>query len=173
MTARPRLVGAVLIVLTVLAGAGYTGWRIVAARSTGGPSLDLARAGTLLYVDQADGRVRQVLADHPDSIIGVGPRCHRAHAAGGTLACLRSAAVPGAYEMAVFDRAHRERVVLPVWGTPSRARVSASGRLVAWTVFRAGDSYLAPGGFSTTAGIYDLTTGAHYGSLEDFTSTVD
>ncbi|MFC7613274.1 TolB family protein [Actinokineospora soli] len=45
---------------------------------------------------------------------------------------------------------------------------------MAWTVFRAGDSYLmGSGGFSTTAGIYDLRSGSHYGSLEDFTSYVD
>ncbi|MYT20410.1 hypothetical protein GTW69_08920, partial [Streptomyces sp. SID7760] len=47
------------------------------------------------------------------------------------------------------------------------------GHLVAWTVFRSGDSYAASGRFSTTAGIYDLRNGAHYGSLEDFTVHAD
>lgn len=164
-----RAVGAVLIVLTVFAGGGYAGWRITSAQPAGAGTLDLTRAGTVIYVGQ-DGRVHQ-LAGGADA--GSGPACLRAYAAAGTLVCLRATGLPDGYEVVAYDRSLRERVSLPVWGTPSRARVSPSGRLIAWTVFRSGDSYLAPGGFSTTAGIYDLTTGAHYGSLEDFTSFVD
>jgi hypothetical protein len=168
VTGRSRVLGAVLIVLVLLAGAGYAGWRIMAATPAGGGPLDLTRAGTLLYVGP-DGRVHQLDGDHE---IGTGPSCLRAHAAGGTLVCLRANGLPGGYEVVAFSN-ERERVRLPVWGTPSRARVSPSGRLIAWTVFRTGDSYLPTGRFSTTAGIYDLATGAHYGSLEDFTSIVD
>jgi hypothetical protein len=66
-----------------------------------------------------------------------------------------------------------ERRTLQLWGNPSRVRVSASGALVGWTVFRTGDTYLVPGAFATTAGIFDLRTGAHHGSLEDFTTYLD
>lgn len=157
-----RLVGVVLIAMVLAAGIGYVGWR---ARSvTAGGAIDLARTGSWLYVD--GGRVRQSGEDQP-----TGPACQRAYAAGGTLACLRATAVPMSAELEI----HAGKLVktLPVWGDPSRVRVSPSGRLVAWTVFRTGDSYLVPGAFATTAGIYDLRTGAHHGSLEDFTAYVD
>ncbi|MEU3645628.1 hypothetical protein AB0E59_19760 [Lentzea sp. NPDC034063] len=166
MTARSKLVGAALIVVTVATGGGYLGWQ--AAHPEAGASLDLARAGSLVYVE--NDVVRQAEGERE---VGVGPSCQRAHAAGGKLSCLRPAAIPGGFEVAVFDAELREQQVIQVWGTPSRTRVSASGRWVAWTVFRSGDSYLADGGFSTTAGAYDLQTGAHHGSLEDFTSIVD
>lgn len=169
MTRRTHVLGAMLIALVLLAGAGYAGWRITAAQpATAGP-VDLSRIGTMLYIGP-DGRVRQLDGDRE---IGAGPRCLRAYAANGTLVCLRATGLPDGYEVVAYDRAQGERVRLSVWGTPSRARVSPSGRLIAWTVFRTGDSYLATGQFSTTAGIYDLATGAHYGSLEDFTSIVD
>jgi hypothetical protein len=159
-----RLAGIALIGLTVAAGASYAGWRI--NEQTG---LDLSRTGTILYISPEDGRVHQAIDDK----VVTGPTCQRTHAAAGTLICLRPTAVPGGHEVAVFDRANTERKVIPVWGMPSRARVSGSGRLVAWTVFRTGDSYQPTGMFSTTAGAYDLHTDAHYGTLEDFTSIVD
>ncbi|MBC6445751.1 PD40 domain-containing protein [Actinokineospora xionganensis] len=168
MIDRPKLIGAALIVTTLLAGAAYLGWRASTAHTADGDRLDLGRAGSLVYIE--DGTVRQAVGERP---LGVGPSCQRAHTAGGVLACLRPAAIPGGFEVAVFDTGLTERKVIPVWGTPSRTRVSASGRWVAWTVFRSGDSYLADGGFSTTAGAYDLRTGEHHGSLEDYTSIVD
>lgn len=172
-TRKGRLIGAVLIALTLAVGGGYTTWQITAARSEGGPRLDLADSGTLLYVDDSTDRVRQVSTGSPGKVTGTGPKCLRAYAASGTLACLRPSDLPDGFEVAVFDRGLGERKVLSVWGKPSRTRVSPSGRIVAWTVFRTGDSYLGHGDYSTTAGAYDLKTGAHYGSLEDFTSYVD
>jgi hypothetical protein len=100
--------------------------------------------------------------------------CQRVDARAGTLACLRTSAVPGSAELVVTTGSQATPAVrLDLWGAPNRLRVSASGRLVGWTVFREGDSYLRAGQFSTTAGIYDLRTKAHYGSLEDFTTYVD
>jgi hypothetical protein len=168
MIARSKLLGTALIAVTVLTGGGFLGWQAHTARTAEGARLDLARAGSLVYIEH--DTVRQAVGDQQ---IGVGPSCQRAYAAGGKLACLRPAAIPGGFEVAVFDAGLHEQEVIQVWGTPSRARMSASGRWVAWTVFRSGDSYLADGGFSTTAGAYDLKTGAHHGSLEDFTSYVD
>ncbi|MFE0137988.1 TolB family protein [Streptomyces sp. NPDC059037] len=175
MTVRKqRLTAALLIATTLIAGCAYTGWKIASARSAeGAHQLDLQRPGTLLYVDRSTSRVRQVRAEKPAKVLGTGPKCLRAYAAAGTLACLRPASLPGGFEVGVYDEALKEQKVIPVWGKPSRVRVSPSGRMVAWTVFRAGDSYLSPGGYSTTAGAYDLKTGAHYGSLEDFTAYVD
>lgn len=48
------------------------------------------------------------------------------------------------------------RIALP--GIPSRARVSASGRMLSWTMFATGDSY-ARSSFSTRTSILDLRTG--------------
>ncbi|MEV0319917.1 hypothetical protein ACIBKX_17465 [Streptomyces sp. NPDC050658] len=172
---RQRLTAALLIATTLIAGCAYTGWKIAATRSAAksAQQLDVLRAGTLLYVDHSTSRVRQVRTERPGKVLGTGPKCLRVYAAAGTLACLRSATLPGGFEVGVFDEELNERKVIPVWGKPSRVRVSPSGRMVAWTVFRAGDSYLSPGGYSTTAGAYDLETDDHYGSLEDFEAYVD
>jgi hypothetical protein len=170
------IAGGVLIALVVACGIGYVGWRAASNADGGtGGGLDLSRAGTLLYVDPAGGRVRQVTRDDTAHPVGTGPACARVYAAAGTLACLRAGKVPMSAEIDLYAGGDlgTPRKTLPLWGDPSRVRVSSDGRLVAWTVFRTGDSYLVQGNFATTAGIYDLTTGAHYGSLEDFTTYVD
>ncbi|WP_370948151.1 TolB family protein [Amycolatopsis sp. cg5] len=150
--------GVVLIAAVLVAGGVFVGWRSVGAHQE--QPLDL-RSGELLYVD-GGGRVRE--GDR------VGPACQRVDAAAGTLACLRTTAVPDRSELLVLDSGLR----LTEWGTPSRVRVAPTGHLVGWTVFRTGDGYLgAVGTFSTTAGIYDLVHGIHYGSLEDFKLVVD
>jgi WD40-like Beta Propeller Repeat len=61
---------------------------------------------------------------------------------------------------------------IPLVGLPNRARVSASGRMLAWTVFVTGDSYNG-GLFSTRAGILDTATGDLAGTLEDYAVTLD
>jgi hypothetical protein len=167
---RSRVVaGVTLIAVVVAAGIGYLGWRVAgtqpAAAQTG---IQLDRPGTILYVEPATNRVRQL---DGNSVVGTGPTCQRVYASGGTMACLRATAVPMASEVDLIDGSGTKTV--QVWGNPSRVRVSPSGRLAAWTVFRSGDSYLAAGGFSTTAGIYDLRSDTQYGSLEDFTAYVD
>ncbi|MGH3712902.1 MAG: hypothetical protein ACRDT4_05500 [Micromonosporaceae bacterium] len=166
----PGPVGAGLIALVLLAGAGYAIWRGGGAVPAA-ERFDLGRAGTVLYVDSGGRYVHQ--ATRAGAHLGAGPECHRAYAARGTLACLRGLGPQFSAELTVYDTRLRRRLSLPIWGTPSRVRVSPSGHLVAWTVFRSGDSYLAAGGFSTTAGIYDLRTRAHHGSLEDYTAYVD
>ncbi|EME63437.1 hypothetical protein [Amycolatopsis decaplanina] len=154
-------VGIAAVAVTVLAGAVFVGLRTGDAVAE--QRLDLVDGG-MLYVDES-GRVRQ-----DDR---VGPSCQRVDVAAGTLACLRATAVPDQAELVVTKQGAEPRRISE-WGTPSRVRVSPSGRLVGWTVFRAGDSYLGGvGTFSTTAGIYDFDTGSHYGSLEDFALTVD
>ncbi|MCP2245485.1 TolB family protein [Lentzea aerocolonigenes] len=157
-----RVLGAVLVTAVLVAGAVFVGLRATGARPAE-ESLDL-HSGELVYVDSA-GRVRQAGR--------TGPACQRVDVAAGTLVCLRATAIPAQSEIVVFDSAG-ERLRLSEWGAPSRARVSPSGNLVMWTVFRAGDSYLGGvGTFSTTAGMYNLRSGEHHGSLEDFTLVVD
>jgi hypothetical protein len=52
-------------------------------------------------------------------------------------------------------------------GTPSRARMSAEGRMAAYTVFVGVDSYLAPG-LSTRTRVIDVSSGAEIADLESF-----
>ncbi|MBW4716909.1 hypothetical protein [Saccharothrix obliqua] len=94
-------------------------------------------------------------------------RCDRAYAAGGTIACLRPVGALKAGGLSVLDSSRRELTTLPLTGFPNRARVSASGRMVAWTVFVDGHSYAA-NGFSTSTGILDVRTGDLVRSLEEF-----
>lgn len=169
---RSRIVaGITLIAVFIAAGIGYLGWRVATTQSAAAQTgVQLDRPGTMLYVEPGTNRVRQVLGD---AVVGTGPACQRVYASGGTMACLRATAVPMASEVDLIDTTGKVLKTLQLWGNPSRVRVSPSGKLAAWTVFRSGDSYLAAGAFSTTAGIYDLRSGTHYGSLEDFTAYVD
>ncbi|MFG3343917.1 TolB family protein [Streptomyces sp. NPDC048018] len=94
-------------------------------------------------------------------------RCDRAYTAGGTTACLTPAGALSGPRLLVLDEELRTRHTVALTGLPNRTRVSADGRLVAWTLFVGGDSY-AGGGFSTRTGILDTRTGRVIGSLEDF-----
>ncbi|MEW2524977.1 TolB-like translocation protein [Streptomyces sp. NPDC047071] len=160
-------------VLLVTATAYVLGRRGEAAAAPDGLRLRLDRHGTVVYVDR--DRVRQLTPRGAG--VGDGPTCQRAATARSTLICVRTRPGPLSAQSAqvrVYTGGARgPEVTLPVWGAPSRARVSPSGQLVTWTVFRTGDSYAVPGRFSTTAGIYDLRDGHHYGSLEDFEPFVD
>lgn len=59
-----------------------------------------------------------------------------------------------------------------VFGVPSRARVSADGRLGAYTVFVGRDSYSAMS-FSTRTRLIDMTSGETIADLEDFEAWQD
>ena len=93
-------------------------------------------------------------------------RCVRAYVSGGRGLCL---VVNGtASEALVFDDRFTVRHRLPLTGAPSRARVSADGRLGAVTVFEQGHSY-AETGFSTRTTVIDLDAGTVVADLERFT----
>ncbi|MCP2329011.1 hypothetical protein HDA40_007518 [Hamadaea flava] len=96
--------------------------------------------------------------------------CSRFYAAAGTGICLRPDGPLATYQVVQVDAQLREKDKFPLVGVPNRARVSPSGRLLAWTVFVAGDSY-NNGKFSTRAGILDTVSGDLVGTLEDFTVT--
>lgn len=106
------------------------------------------------------GQVTSVALDDPQGPRKpAGLRCERFHTAGGVAVCLIAVAglVPTAKALVLTGDGSQPRRV-NVAGTISRARVSASGRMVSWTTFVTGDSYAAAG-FSTRTSILDLKSG--------------
>ncbi|KOV81589.1 TolB [Nocardia sp. NRRL S-836] len=123
----------------------------------GGPRLLVLDNGRLATVSRADpAGPREVTAQ----------RCDRVYGAGGTISCLRPVGALKAGELAVLDAGLNELRTVPLTGFPNRTRVSASGRMVAWTLFVDGHSYAA-NGFSTSTGILDTKTGTLVRSLEE------
>ncbi|WP_354643750.1 TolB family protein [Kitasatospora camelliae] len=150
-------------VLLAAVAIGYTLLRASPAPGTPQAGLTLDRPGLLLR-DAATGRLAVQHADgHRDTSA---LDCARVYAASGTGVCLH--ADPLSPQLIVLDRDLTERRRIPLNGLPNRARVSASGRMVSWTVFVTGDSYNG-GRFSTRSGILDTRTGTLAGNLENFT----
>ncbi|MFE7413231.1 TolB-like translocation protein [Streptomyces laurentii] len=100
--------------------------------------------------------------------------CLRFHAAAGTGVCLQSTRTLGrpSYRALVLDAELRTRRAYALAGVPSRARVSPSGHLAAWTVFVKGESY-SSSFFSTRTSILDIRTWRLVPSLEEFAITLD
>lgn len=142
-------------------------------------ALPLAGAAKILYISTAVGADNDHVAEVP--VAGGSPtlsalECERVYAAAQTVVCL---AMGGSLDATQYAEVYQDisgtlkllkKIELP--GNPSRARVSADGRLVSWTVFVSGDSYNGPQ-FSTRTGVYDVTTGSVVPSLETFTPTVN
>lgn len=171
MTTRTRvLITALVAVLLGAVAAGYAALSSsepepdgVASTAVGGPRLMVLSNGRLSTVSRSDpGGPREVSEQ----------RCDRVYSAGGTTSCLRPVGAFKAGGLAVLDADLREVRTVPLTGFPNRTRVSASGRMVAWTLFVDGHSYAA-NGFSTATGILDTRSGTTVTSLEEFTSTVD
>ncbi|MFG2287593.1 TolB family protein [Streptomyces sp. NPDC048595] len=147
---------------------------------TGAVSLRATAAhGRLLVRNLAWGphrdEIATVPADRPNGPRTVsGVKCLRFHAAAGTGICLQAVhhALDDTYRAVVLDSRLRPRHAFPAAGIPTRARVSPSGRLVAWTVFVSGDSY-AGTKFSTRTAIVDTRTWAIQDNLESFAVTKD
>jgi hypothetical protein len=169
------LVGAVL-----LTGAAVGYGVLTAARGRGAvpvaDAVSLAAGPRILFRSTAPdsrGRLAVVSRDDPGGPRTVsGLSCLRVYAAGGTGACLRQDGALATFQVAILDTDLHVRKAIPLVGVPNRTRVSADGRLVAWTVFVAGDSY-NNGRFSTRAGLIDLTTLDMVDSLEFLPVTVD
>ncbi|MFI0482936.1 hypothetical protein [Actinomadura sp. 9N215] len=167
LTATAVLLAAVAVAYTVSHGAEPAP---AEGRTSGGGT---AGGGT------ADGRRLQLLTNGrlsytapPGSRRVTSVECDRAYAAAGTVACLRPVGALSAGALVVMDAGLHQRRRVPLTGFPNRLRVSASGRMVAWTLFIDGHSY-ATTGFSTRAGILDTRTGRLVTSLEDFAITKD
>ncbi|MDX3534809.1 TolB-like translocation protein [Streptomyces sp. MB09-01] len=151
---------------------------------TGGPEaaaggVTLTRQGALAFLNSGQGphsgALASVPADAPRSArTASGLGCRRFYAAAGTGLCLRSS--PGALaqdnKALIVDADLRTVRSLPLAGTPSRARVSPSGRFAAWTVFVSGESY-GSAFFSTRTAILDTRTGKLESSLEEFAVSMD
>ncbi|MEU9887120.1 hypothetical protein [Sphaerisporangium sp. NPDC051011] len=145
--------------------------------ATPAPSATALEPGALMTVGAGpasdSGMVRVAPGKGEGPARTTGLRCKRFYAAAGTGVCLRvGETLTIGSEAIVLDDHLREVRRVALAGIPSRARVSASGRMVAWTFFVSGDSYLSVG-FSTRAGILDTRTGTLVKSLEDFTLDKD
>ncbi|MEU7580577.1 hypothetical protein AB0B50_23585 [Streptomyces sp. NPDC041068] len=102
-----------------------------------------------------------------------GPSCERFYAAAGTGLCLqRRAGIPPKSYAVVLDDRLREKRRIALTGIPNRARVSASGRMLSWTMFATGDSY-AGSSFSTRTSILDTRTGYLIKNMEEIPLTID
>lgn len=192
MTRTARLL--TLLVAVVLLGAVGTGAVLHAADRSGRKDREQAGGPAITPgpVSLTPGGERRLLfrstawGPHRDEITSVpaarpdGPRtasgvtCFRFHAAAGTGICLQKDGdvLAETYRAVVLDTSLHELKRYPAGGIPSRARVSPSGRLAAWTVFVSGDSY-AGTDFSTRTAIVDTRDWTLYDNLETFTVVLD
>jgi hypothetical protein len=146
---------------------------------TAGPVSLSGSARRIVFRNMALGPHRDELSTVPVTDPG-GPRtasdvaCLRFYAAAGTGICLQAVhgGIQDTYRAVVLDSRLRERARYDLPGIPTRARVSPSGHLAAWTVFVGGDSY-AGTNFSTRTGIVDTRTGHLDQSLESFRTVKD
>ncbi|WP_328733161.1 S8 family serine peptidase [Streptomyces caniferus] len=169
------LVTVATVVLTVLATLAIRHAARPTAAAHAGSSVSVAPGPRIIARSTAPGsrdHLISVGAHRPGARRLTSPvTCTRVHASGGTALCLRLDGDLKTYELAVMDRDLKVRRTLPLVGVPNRARVSPSGRMVAWTVFVAGDSYNG-GRFSTRAGILDTRTQWLVPTLEDWHVTL-
>ncbi|WP_367326065.1 TolB family protein [Streptomyces sp. HUAS ZL42] len=151
---------------------------------SGGPAvsagkLTLTQKGRLTFINAAAGPHRTAVASVPSADPEAGRtasslKCARFYAAAGTGVCLQSN--PGVLKQSnralLLDADLRTVRTFPLAGTPSRARVSPSGRFAAWTVFVSGESY-ASAYFSTRTSILDTRSMRLTPSLETFAIVLD
>lgn len=170
MSLRARVVLAAVTAAVLLAVAVLWAVTRTAPEVEVDPTADLRTPGTPVR-DTVTGRLAVVRPD--GSRAQTRAACSRVHAAGGRAVCLRTdPTAPGTSVLEVLGPDLAVQRSLAVNGIPTRARISADGRLVGWTMFVSGDSYTTSG-FSTRSGILDLDTGVLVTSLEDFTLTDD
>ncbi|MGW2522443.1 TolB family protein [Streptomyces sp. NPDC001617] len=187
---RRRLIVLVTAVL-LLAGVGTAVVLHAEARAdranqaqAGGPTvgagrLTLDQKSRLTFVNGAAGPHRTAVASVPSADphgkrIASDLKCARFYAAAGTGVCLQSTTgvLKQSNRALLLDANLRTKHTYPLAGTPSRARVSPSGRLVAWTVFVSGESY-SSAFFSTRTSILDTRTMKLIPSLETFSVIKD
>ncbi|MEW2518363.1 TolB family protein [Actinacidiphila alni] len=192
MSTRNRLLVLVACVTVLACVAGVAVWRASARADrrnqaqAGGPAVGAGRVSLapgggprIVFRSMAWGPHRDELTSVPAAApdgprVASGVKCLRFSAAGGTGICLQAerGAINDSYDAVVLDADLRVERRVPLAGIPTRARVSPSGRMAAWTVFVGGDSY-AGTNFSTRTSILDTRTGALQASLEDYAVTRD
>jgi hypothetical protein len=185
-SSRTRIVAfAVLVGVALIVGVAavvLAGGKDTAAKGGGGAPASaraLLNAPHILFRDTARGdgygRVAIVpLANTSARPALTGMTCDRVYVAGGRGVCLfANRGVITTYKGVIFDaKTFRPQREFSLPGNPSRARVSADGRFVAYTVFVVGDGYGSPG-FSTRTFIRDAASGRQLAQLEHFTTYRD
>ncbi|MFF0433575.1 TolB-like translocation protein [Streptomyces sp. NPDC004327] len=178
----------------VLLLAGVGAWSVLSAADRaaeenkprpGGPAfadgkVTLDAPGRMVFRNTAAGPRRDRLVSVPVASPAGAVRtasdvsCLRFHSAAGTGVCLQSTTVLGrpAYRAQILDARLRTVRSYPLAGIPSRARVSPSGHLAAWTVFVKGESY-GSAFFSTRTAILDTRDGTFAANLEEFRIVLD
>jgi hypothetical protein len=140
-------------------------------------ALDPKTESVLRAVDKKsprlNGKLYRVDATGKSTPIPGAPACERVAVAGGRGICLYLAKTGVDYRAAILDKQLHVRKVLGLTGLPSRARVSPDGAYAGITTFAYGDSYAAPGTFSTRTQIVDLRKGAMVADLEQWRFTLD
>ncbi|MFR0355649.1 TolB family protein [Streptomyces sediminimaris] len=186
MTSMRRRLLVLVAAVLVLAGVGTGVVLHAAARAdranrpqAGGPAvgegtLTLRQKHRIAFVNGAAGPHRTAVAAVPSTDPGATRtathlKCARFYAAGGTGICLQSTTgvLKQSNRALLLDADLRTRRTFALAGTPSRARISPSGRLAAWTVFVSGESY-SSAFFSTRTSILDTRTMRLIPSLETF-----
>jgi hypothetical protein len=137
------------------------------------PSLRLAVRAVDAKNPRAPGVVSVVEPADPSARRDRHLRCERVYEAGGHGLCLSIDASGVEYRVQFLDAAMRPRSSIALTGVPSRARVSGDGRYGSVTTFTAGDSYTAPGQFSTRTWLLDMSGGRMIADLERFTVVKD
>jgi hypothetical protein len=98
--------------------------------------------------------------------------CHRIHFSDTVGVCLAIATSPAGFRGYLIDDGMRVTQTIELPGLPSRTRVSRNSELAAYTVFVAGDSYLASG-LSTRTRLFEPRSATTIGDLESFAVTRD
>lgn len=182
-------IGAVAVLLAVAVGAvlvAYQGRPTARAGVKGTVVLDQANSlntgsGYLLYKTTVAGPddgtlAEQKLSAGSTAVVGTPTlsniQCDRSYTAAGILLCLRADdSLVRVADVEVYDKSFKLMKKAQAAGIPNRARLSADGRMAAWTTFVAGDAYNGPA-FSTRTSMLDLKTGTLTDSLESFAITL-
>ena len=178
--ARIALLAAVLLPIAVLA--------IVATRRSESPAphtaADAAAISAVLAAphvlfrhtgpDAAYGQMAATKLEAPGAGRATLPlSCERIAFAAGRGLCLQAdRGVFTTYRAVFLDGALQPRATVKLDGGPSRARVSADGRIGSATVFLSGHGY-ANIGISTRTTLFDMTSGDVIGDLEQFSTWRD
>ncbi|MEU8617760.1 TolB-like translocation protein [Streptomyces sp. NPDC048623] len=194
MTALTPMRRLLILAAGVLLLGGVGAWAVFSAADRaeeenkprpGGPAFTAGRVtldepGRLVFRNTAAGPQRDRLVSVPADRAAGAVRtasdvgCLRFYSAAGTGVCLQSTTLLGrpAYRAQILDAGLRTVRSYPLAGVPSRARVSASGRFAAWTVFVKGESY-GSAFFSTRTSILDTHGWQLVPNLEEFAITLD
>lgn len=186
MTVRARLLIFAAVVVFAVSGAGWYVFGVKrgqaanhAVASSSGELAALAAGPHLVFRSTAPGAgygqvalVPIAAADGPRSFTPAA--CDRVYAVRGTAVCLVALrGLATTYEAQTLGPQWTPTRTEPLPGLPSRARISRAGTLTSTTTFVYGDSYNAPGQFSTRTLVSRTGGGGEPTDLEKFDLIVD